>query len=58
MKLRLSKETLVELTADDLSAVVGGAAESGSCTIASCVTNDYTSGTTRAVTALVAVDCG
>jgi hypothetical protein len=43
MKLTLSKETLVELTADDMSAVVGGVADSGSCSIASCVTNGTTS---------------
>lgn len=57
MKLVLSKETLVELTADDMSAVVGGAGESNSCTIASCVTNDYGTGSTRVLTAYFAVDC-
>jgi hypothetical protein len=39
MKLVLTRETLVELTADDMSAVIGGAADSGSCSILSCVTN-------------------
>jgi hypothetical protein len=39
VKLSLSKETLVELTADDMASVVGGAEESNSCSIASCVTN-------------------
>jgi hypothetical protein len=40
MKLALSLETLAELTADDMAAVVGGAEESNSCSIASCVTNN------------------
>lgn len=31
-KLSLSKETLVELTGDEMNAVVGGAADSDSCT--------------------------
>ncbi len=39
MRLTLAKETLAELTADQMSAVVGGDSESCSCTIASCVTN-------------------
>jgi hypothetical protein len=41
MRLTLSKETLVELTADDMAAVVGGAEDSNSCSIASCVTNYF-----------------
>ena len=39
MKLTLSKETLVELTADDMAAVVGAGEDSNSCSIASCITN-------------------
>lgn len=58
MKLSLSRETLAELTADEMSAVVGGAdTDSCSCTILSCVTNDFGSQTTEAFRAFARVDC-
>lgn len=43
MKLTLTKETLAELTADDLSAVIGGNhEESASCTLAAaCTTSTW-----------------
>ena len=48
MKLTLTKETLDELTADDMAAIVGGG-ESDSCTLAACMAAD------RALRALVGV---